>query len=452
MINKNIFRKYDIRGIIDKDLHYNDAIEIGKSIATICIEYHIETVSIGRDGRMSSPKLFENLTEGLISSGINVINMGVLPTPCLYYSVHNLNLKAGIMITGSHNPKDYNGFKIMLKDKSFFGDDIENLYNIITKNAFKKLNKIGIISEKDIKESYINEITSFIKKEDNLNICFDAGNGVTGDILREISKRINVSDENLLFCEIDGSFPNHHPDPTIASNMIDLSNLVKKKNAKIGIAFDGDGDRVGIVDDKGNFISGDILMCILSKELLKKEKKATIIADVKASKILFDEIKKYGGNALMWKTGHSLIKDKMKKENALLAGEMSGHIFYKDRYYGYDDGLYSAMRIIEIIQNNVETISDMISKLPKMFNNQEKKIEVSDEKKFDIMEKVKKYIIKNYKNVNQIDGVRVDLENGWFLIRASNTQNCLITRCEAESDEELKKIEKLTQDILKQFL
>jgi len=451
LLNKNIFRKYDIRGIVEKDLHYDDAILIGMAIGTILSKKGIYSACVGRDGRLSSQKLSDNLISGIIKCGISVIDIGLVPTPCLYFGVYHLNLNAGIMVTGSHNPKDYNGFKIMIRDEAFFGEKVQEINQICESEDFLYSGNNAKIIKQDITENYINEITSFLHIQEDLNICIDAGNGAGGEIAQRIAKKLNIKNDKLLYCKIDGNFPNHHPDPTIEKNMIELGELVKKNNSHFGIGLDGDADRIGIVDDKGRFVYGDTLLCILAKFLLKKQPGATIIADVKTSKVLFDEIKNLGGIGIMWQTGHSLIKDKMKKTGALLAGEMSGHIFYKHEYYGYDDGIFAGMKLIEIIQNNDIKISDLIDMLPKTFSTPETKIEIDESIKFKIMDEICQYLKTKYSDYIDIDGIRINFSFGWLLIRASNTQSCLVARCEADNENNLLQLKTILTETLKKF-
>lgn len=451
MINENIFRKYDIRGVVEKELMYDDVSLIGFAFAVILKRFGISKIALGRDGRLSSPKIFENLSKSLLKSGISIVNVGLVPSPALYFSVHKLNLDAGIMITGSHNPKEYNGIKFMIKGRSFFDADIKEMFYIIQKGEFLNSTIDGEITEHDIKQSYVDYITSFIDKEKMPKIAIDAGNGAGGEIVKMIAKKLNITNENLLYCDIDGNFPNHHPDPTIEKNMKDLSSFVLKNNCQVGIGLDGDADRIGIVDDKGRFVYGDILVAILSQFLLKETGGGKIIADVKAGKILFDEIKKYGGEGIMFKTGHSFIKDKMKKEGAILAGETSGHIFYSNRYFGFDDGIYTAMRLIEIIQKYGICISKLIDSYPKMFSTPEIKIEIDEDIKFQTMEKITDLLKSKYSDYLDIDGIRVNFDFGWMLIRASNTQNCLIARAEADLEENLEMLKKELKDSFEKF-
>jgi phosphomannomutase len=448
MISENIFRKYDIRGIVDQDFHYSDAYKIALAFAEVLKELKITKISIGYDGRKSSVELSEKFQLGIIESGIDVLNIGLVPSPCLYFSVHHLNLNAGVMITGSHNPKEYNGIKFMIKDMSFFDEDIKKLYHRINVGDFTQSNIKGSVDKIDVKSDYIKNLTHFIDKSKLPNIAFDGGNGASGEIIQSIANIFNIPKKNLLYCDIDGDFPNHHPDPTVEKNMQDISKLVLENHCDVGIAFDGDADRIGIVDDLGRFVAGDILVAILSKYLLMETGGGKIIADVKASKVLFDEIAKNGGEPIMYKTGHSFIKKKLKSENALLAGEMSGHIFYNNRYFGFDDGIYAAMRLIEIMQKYNVKLSELIDSYPKMCNTPEIKVFLPEEIKFEIADQISELLKVEYHDHVDIDGIRVNFDHGWMLIRASNTQNCLVCRCESSSETGLNDIKIILQNTL----
>jgi phosphomannomutase len=464
--HSSIIRAYDIRGIYNETLFDIDAFFIAKSFASFLHKNSKNKVVVGCDGRISSQPLKAQLIRGLIESKIDVIDVGVGPTPMIYFSLYQLNCDAAIMVTGSHNPKNHNGFKIMLSDRPFFGDDIINLANIAAKGDFAEvdLSKTeSLLKEIDVKEEYIkriladceiaksesellNEIDDITPKK-TLTIAWDAGNGAAGEIMKKISERI-FGEHFLLFEEIDGNFPNHHPDPTEVKNLQDLKKLILEKKCDIGIAFDGDGDRIGVMDDEGEVIWGDQLLIFYAREILQKKPAATIIADVKASNILFDEIKKSGGNAVMHKTGHSFIKAKMKETKAALAGEMSGHIFFADKYYGFDDAIYAAIRIINILVNSDLKLSDLRKSLPKTYSTEEIRINCDDDKKFKIMEELKNKLIADKVEFNDIDGVRVCEKSGWWLIRASNTQAVLVVRAEANSRQELENI----QDKIKRHL
>jgi phosphomannomutase len=451
--NPSILRAYDIRGIYNKTLFDKDAFFVGKSLASFLVKNKQKKISVASDGRMSSPALKAELIKALLESGMQVIDVGMGPTPMLYFSVYHLECDAGIMVTGSHNPKEHNGFKIMLKDRPFYGDDILNLGKIAAAGDF--VAGEGSFEIEDIKANYTNKILSdcilgestsplldevdqFIPQK-KLKIVWDAGNGSAGEIMQALSKRI-AADHILLFADIDGTFPNHHPDPTVAENLKDLIKTVIDESCDFGIAFDGDGDRIGIVDNEGEIIWGDQLMVFYAREILQQKPGATIIADVKASNVLFDEIKKAGGKPVMWKTGHSLIKAKMKETKAVLAGEMSGHIFFADKYFGFDDALYAAIRLINIMAKSPHSLSHLRKSLPQSFSTAEIRIESSEEKKFQIVEELKINLKKSGVNFEDIDGIRANSELGWWLLRASNTQSVLVARCEANSALNLEKI------------
>jgi phosphomannomutase len=455
IFHPSIIRAYDIRGIYNQTLDDRDAFCVGKSFASFLQKNGKKKISVACDGRISSPNLKAQLINGLVESGMEVFDVGVGPTPMLYFSVYHLGLDAGIMVTGSHNPKDHNGFKMMLKERPFFGDDIANLAKIAEKGDF--VEAAGSLEGVDIETDYVeriladcvisesesplvDDLDNFTPKKE-LKIAWDAGNGAAGEIMQQLSKRISA-EHILLFEEIDGTFPNHHPDPTVPKNLKDLIEAVNDGGCDLGIAFDGDGDRIGVVDDEGEIIWGDQLMVLYAREILNERPGATIIADVKASNVLFDEVNKAGGKALMWKTGHSLIKSKMKETKAVLAGEMSGHIFFADRYYGFDDALYAAIRIINIVQKSPKKLSQLRKELPKTFSTPEIRIECADEKKFKIIENLKNNFRGLKKEFNDIDGLRVTSKEGWWLLRASNTQAALVARCEAKSSSDLEILKK----------
>ncbi len=437
-----IIREYDIRGIYGDTLKKDDAQIIGH-IFGLSLKKN-KTVNICCDGRKSSQPLKEELIKGLSQVGCNIIDIGVGPTPMLYYSNFLNNSEAGIMITGSHNPPSHNGFKIVKDKVSFFGVDLKNLaksaqnYDFVEKKSSYKKN--------DIEDKYVNMLIKNLNQEKNLNVVWDAGNGSAGKVMKKIANHIK-GEKILLYEDIDGEFPNHHPDPSDQDTLIDLIKSVKENKMDLGIAFDGDGDRIGVVDNLGNVIPGDLLLLLLGIDVLKKKKGACIIGDVKCSQVLFDEIKKNGGRAVMSKTGHSLIKDCMKKESADLAGEMSGHIFFADDYYGFDDALYASIRLINILSQNKKKLADLIFQFPKLYNTPEIRIHCDDKEKFKIIDE----IISNQKNNNYsaIDGIRVKDEKGWWLMRASNTQAAIVLRCEANTSEELSYIKNRVKEELK---
>lgn len=450
----SILRAYDMRGIYGKTLFKEDAFFVGKSFASFLVKHGHKKIAIACDARTSSPELFKELTAGLIASGMEIFDVGVGPTPMLYFAVYHLNVDAGIMVTGSHNPKEHNGFKFMLKDRPFYGDDILGLAKIAANSDF--VEGAGHVHKKNIEHDYtdrlledcviaesnshlLDEIDDVSEPRKKLKIAWDAGNGAACDVMKILSDKI-IADHFLLFDEMDGNFPNHHPDPTVAENLQDLIAKVREENCDFGIAFDGDGDRIGVVDDEGGIIWGDQLMVFFARDVLQENPGATIIADVKASNVLFDEIRKAGGNALMWKTGHSLIKAKMKETKAALAGEMSGHIFFADRYFGFDDALYAAIRLIDIVEKSDKSLSELRKSLPQTFSTAEIRIDCAEEKKFQTVEDLKKNLQNSGLKFDDIDGVRISSDAGWWLIRASNTQPVLVARCEANSPENLQKL------------
>lgn len=457
----SILRAYDIRGLYNKTLFDRDAFFVGKSFASFLKKNGKKKISVASDGRLSSPALKAELISALLESGLEVFDVGLGPTPMLYFSVYQLDLDAGIMVTGSHNPKDHNGFKMMLRDRPFYGDDILNLGKIAERADF--VAGEGKFEEVSVKNNYIEKILADcvlaeseshlldevdeFKEKKKLKIAWDAGNGSAGEVMKKISERI-AADHILLFEEIDGNFPNHHPDPTVAENLQDLIKVVRDNGCDLGIAFDGDGDRIGVVDNEGEIIWGDQLMVFYAREILQEKPHATIIADVKASNVLFDEIAKAGGNPIMWKTGHSLIKAKMKETKAALAGEMSGHIFFADKYYGFDDALYAAIRIINIVSALPHSLSHLRKSLPQVFSTPEIRIECDEERKFKIVDELKENLKKSDLKFNDVDGIRITSEAGWWLIRASNTQSVLVARCEATSEKNLEKLkENLRQNL-----
>jgi len=436
-IKPEIFRQYDIRGVVDEDLTPETVNLLGKGIGTLFRRHHKRDVVVGRDCRLSSPSFFQYLSEGLQSTGCNVISIGTVPTPLLYFSIFQKNYHAGVMITGSHNPPEFNGFKIMLGKDTLYGEGITQIYDLIKKRDFVEQNP-GEKREFDISQEYEDYVVNNIKMKKKIKVVLDAGNGTGGPVAVPIFKRLGCEVTDL-YCEMDGKFPHHHPDPTLPEALEDLIQKVKSTNADLGISYDGDSDRIGVVDDKGNIIWGDKLLILLCRDILPSNPNAAVISEVKASQLLYDEIKRLGGRPIMWKTGHSLIKRKIKEEDALLAGEMSGHIFFADRFFGYDDAIYSSARVAEIVSKSDKTLSEMLSDLPQTFTTPEIRIYSSDKVKFKIVEQVKKELSKKYKVID-IDGVRALFPNGWGLVRASNTQGALVLRFEAQTQEDLESI------------
>lgn len=460
--HKSILRAYDIRGIVGETLKNEDAYFVGRAFGTFLQQEEKNKVVIGYDGRISSIELKDNLIKGLTECGCEVMDIGLGPTPMLYFGVHFLNFDAGIMITGSHNPAHHNGFKITLKDSPFFGEQILKLGDIAKAGNF--VNKEGKVKHTNILENYANrvvqdsqafkqselldEIDEFLPEERQLKVAWDAGNGAAGEAMKKISQKLKTKNF-LLFEKIDGTFPNHHPDPTVEENLHDLREAVLKNNCDLGIAFDGDGDRIGVIDDCGEVLWGDQLMAIFAKSLLEEHRGSTIIADVKSSDFLFEIITKYGGKALMWKTGHSFIKAKMKETACPLAGELTGHIFFADKYYGFDDALYASVRLIDILLASNKSLSQIKAELlPKTYSTPEIRVEVLEEEKFKIIENIKDQFHSKKIPFNDVDGVRMSNSEGWWIIRASNTQAVLTAKCEAKSENALEKLKENLAEIL----
>jgi phosphomannomutase len=442
-----ILREYDIRGQVGKTLHEDDARAIGRAFAAMAKEKGGRAVAVGYDGRLSSPKLEAALVEGLTGAGIDVVRVGLGPTPMLYFAASTLGVDGGIMLTGSHNPPDYNGFKMMLGRKSVFGAEIQKLGRIAAAGKFPSGQ--GKVTEKRILDDYVARLLQDYDGKRSLHIAWDPGNGATGAALELLVKKLPGKHE-IINSKIDGTFPAHHPDPTEAKNLRQLQALVAERKCDLGIAFDGDGDRIGVIDGEGRILWGDQLMVILGGDVIRRQPGAMIIADVKASQVLFDEIKRMGGAPLMWRTGHSLIKTKMAETGAPLAGEMSGHIFFADRYYGYDDAMYAAVRLLGIIARGEESIARMRDRLPSVVNTPELRFPCAEERKFKVVEEVKIRLKAAGAEVNDIDGVRVRSGDGWWLLRASNTQDVLVARAEAQSEAGLGKLKAQLADQLRQ--
>jgi phosphomannomutase len=426
-------REYDIRGIVGKTLHGADAFAIGRVFGSIVAEKGGTTVAVGYDGRLSSPDLEPELVRGLIESGMQVLRIGRGPTPMLYFAGVTLGTDGGIMVTGSHNPPDYNGFKMVLANKPFFGKAIQD---IGARAAAGRVVEPGAGSAQsvDVSGDYVARLLSDWDGGDRLlNVVWDNGNGAAGEVLQRLIASL-PGEHTVLNGEIDGRFPAHHPDPTVAKNLVQLIDEVRARGADLGIAFDGDADRIGAVDDQGNILAGDQLLVVLARDVLRDRQGATIIADVKASQVLFDEVRAAGGEPLMWRTGHSLIKAKMAEIGSPLAGEMSGHIFFADKWYGFDDALYAAVRLLGIVARMDVKLSAVRDALPNVLNTPELRFDCDDLRKFDVITEVAARLKEAGATVSDIDGVRVSTPDGWWLLRASNTQAVLVARAEAKSE------------------
>ena len=429
-------REYDIRGVIGKTLGEDDARAIGRSFGTRVRRNGGTKVTVGYDGRLSSPMLEAALVEGLTQSGCDVVRIGLGPTPMLYYAVHELEADGGIQITGSHNPPDYNGFKMMLGFGPFFGADIRNIGELAAAGDWEEGN--GQVSQVDIIDRYVDRLMLNFDGA-AFKIAWDAGNGAAGEVLERLAARL-PGQHRLLYTDIDGNFPNHHPDPTVEANLVDLRKAVADGGLDFGIAFDGDGDRIGAIDGKGRVVWGDQLLMILAESVLAEVPGGTIIADVKASQALFDHVAARGGKPLMWKTGHSLIKAKMKEVGSPLAGEMSGHIFFAHDYYGFDDALYAAVRLIRAVSKLGGSLTALRDAMPDMVNTPEMRFACSEERKFEVVVEVLDRLRASGAQVDETDGARVNTPDGWWLLRASNTQDVLVARAEAKSEPALARL------------
>jgi len=424
----SILREYDVRGIVGQTLHPADARALGRSYAALAVSEGAKKIAVGRDGRTHSPELEAALVEGLTVGGLDVVRIGMGPSPMLYFATATLGVDGGIQVTGSHNPADYNGFKMLLNGRSVFGAEIQALG--ARAKAADWSHGAGQVSEADVLDSYVDHLVEDFKGG-VFRIGWDAGNGAGGPALEKLVKRL-PGEHHTIFTEVDGNFPNHHPDPTVEANLADLKKLVADKGLDFGIAFDGDADRIGAVDGQGRVIWGDQLVMILAGPVLKALPGSTIIADVKASQTLFDRVAELGGKPLMWNTGHSLIKSKMKETGAPLAGEMSGHIFFKHRWYGFDDALYAAVRLIEAVSDSGKSLTQLKSEMPTAVSTPELRFQVDDTRKFAVVQEVAARLAADGATVDKTDGVRVSTDDGWWLLRASNTQDVLVARAEAK--------------------
>ena len=443
LFHPTVLREYDIRGIIGETLGPDDARAIGRGFATLLRAAGGRRVAVGYDGRISSPMLEHALIEGLNASGCDAVRIGMAATPMLYYAEASAeDVDGGIQITGSHNPANYNGFKMVFQGRPFFGADILTLGRIAA--AGEWADGTGTVETRAVMDAYIARLLSGLDgigqdRLAGLRIGWDAGNGAAGPALEALAVRL-PGEHHLLFTAVDGTFPNHHPDPTVEANLEDLRRLVAEKKLDFGIAFDGDGDRIGAIDGEGRVIWGDQLLMIYAQDLLAKLPGATIIADVKASKAMFDTVAAHGGVPLMWKTGHSLIKSKMKETGAPLAGEMSGHVFFADSYYGFDDALYAGVRLIAAAARLGRSVTALRSAMPQMVNTPEMRFQVDESRKFAVIDEVKARLADSPDEVNATDGVRVTTADGWWLLRASNTQDVLVARAESENPAGLERL------------
>ncbi len=444
MLKPTIFREYDIRGIADSELLSPDIEQLGLGLGTYLARQSGRKINVGRDCRLSSTRLRDALIKGLLAAGCDVTDIGTVPTPLLYFSAQHLNADGAVMITGSHNPPEYNGFKSVCGADTLHGEAIQEVRRIMERQDFE--HGSGRLTTVDVTAPYVAEIAAQFQFDRRIKVVADAGNGTAGPVMHRIFEKLNV-DVIELFFEMDGNFPNHHPDPTVPANLATLIDKVRQTGAQFGIAFDGDADRIGAVDEQGNVVYGDMLLLIYAREILERKPGATFIGEVKCSQLMYDFINQWGGNAIMYKTGHSLIKAKMKQEHAELAGEMSGHMFFADRYRGYDDALYAACRLIEIVAKSGRPLSAQLAGIPKTVSTPEIRVDCPDELKFDIVRRVAEHFKATRKTVD-IDGVRVIFPEGWGLLRASNTQPVLVMRFEAANKHLLKQYQTEVEEAL----
>lgn len=461
MLKPTIFREYDIRGVAETELRSEDVVDLGRALGTLLRRKSGPSINLGRDCRLSSTRLRDALLEGLVDSGCVVTDIGVVPTPLLYFSAVHLGADGAIMITGSHNPAEFNGFKTVCGSGTLHGETIQEVLRLIQARDF--LRGPGEHRNVDVLEPYLDAVAPQFDLPEMpaaasarplaagarpLKVVLDAGNGTAGPVMHDLLKRLNVEPIELFF-DMDGHFPNHHPDPTVPANLRHLTDAVKAHRADLGIAFDGDSDRLGAVDENGEVIYGDMLLLIYGREILTRKPGATFIGEVKCSQVLYDELKRLGGNPVMYKTGHSLIKAKMKETHAELAGEMSGHMFFSDRYFGYDDALYAACRLMEIVARSGKPLSAQLAGLPKLVSTPEIRVDCPDETKFGVVSRVAERFKKTHEVIS-VDGVRVLFEHGWGLLRASNTQPVLVMRFEAASPEYLTAYQGEVEEALEQ--
>ncbi|MCL4796311.1 MAG: phosphomannomutase/phosphoglucomutase [Bryobacteraceae bacterium] len=448
MLKQSIFREYDIRAIADTELTDEGVRGLGQALGTHLQRAGARVVILGHDARLSGPRLRDALRDGVLASGCDTVDLGMVPTPVLYHYVTRSGFGAGVMITGSHNPPEYNGFKTMLGGGMLHGHAIQEVYRLLSEQDFTE--GAGRASQADAVPAYVDEVSGQFQFDRRVKVVFDAGNGASGPTLSALLDRLNV-DAIPMYFEPDGSFPNHHPDPTVEENLAPLKAKVRETGAELGIAFDGDGDRIGAVDEQGRVVWGDILTLIFGREILQRKPGATFIGEVKCSQLMYDELKRLGGNPIMFKTGHSLIKAKMKETKAELAGEMSGHMFFADRYLGYDDALYAACRLLEIVAASGRPLSAQTEDLPPMICTPELRVDCPDERKFGLVARIKRHFEERYETIG-IDGVRVLFKHGWGLVRASNTQPVLVLRFEAATQEKLEQYRREVEAVVQKML
>ncbi len=438
-LHPSIVREYDVRGVVGETLDADDALAIGGAFAaTVAADRGAApAICLGFDGRLTSPALEAALAEGMAAAGAAVARVGRGPTPMLYFAVHHLRADAGVMVTGSHNPPEYNGFKFMHAGGPFHGDRIKRLGDLAAAGAPAAGG--GRIGDADVFDAYVETLAAACRGRGRLKVVWDPGNGAAGDVVRALVRRL-PGRHDVINGDVDGTFPAHHPDPAVAANLAQLRRCVEEGSGDVGIAFDGDGDRIGVIDDRGGIVWADLLLALLARDVLAARPGATVIADVKSSQVLFDEIARLGGNPVMWRTGHSLIRARMAETGAPLAGEMSGHLFFADEYYGFDDAVYAAVRLLDTIEGSGESLSALRDRLPTLPSTPEMRFDCADDRKFGVVAEVRDRLVSAGRRINDVDGVRVTSEDGWWLLRASNTQAALVARCEARDEAALSRV------------
>jgi phosphomannomutase/phosphoglucomutase len=441
-INPLIFREYDVRGLVGKDLHQAAVVLLGKAYGTYAAGNGVRTVALGRDCRLSSPAFRDAFAEGLLSTGLPVIDVGVCPTPLLYFAIHHFGTDGGVMITGSHNPPEFNGFKLCVGTGTLYGEKIQELRRIVEGGRFTRGK--GTLERREIVPAYRSYVAANLSIPRTLKVVVDGGNGTAGAVAPGLFREMGMEVVEL-FCDADGRFPNHFPDPTVPENLRFLVEKVREVGADVGVAYDGDADRIGAVDEKGNVIFGDYLLVLFAREILSRKPGATVISEVKASQNLYDDIARHGGRPVMWKAGHSLIKAKMKEEGAELAGEMSGHVFFRDRYLGFDDAIYASARLFEILAKESRPLSALLSDLPPVVSTPEIRVDCPDEIKFRVVERVAEIVGPLSRGVIGVDGIRALFDGGWGLVRASNTQPVLVLRFEGRDDAAVARIREVME-------
>jgi phosphomannomutase / phosphoglucomutase len=447
-LNPEVFREYDVRGLVDIDLNPDSVYLLGRAIGSYASGGGAKTMLLGHDCRLSSESYRDAVGRGMLSAGIDVVDIGLCATPMLYFAIRHFGADGGVMVTGSHNPPDFNGFKICIGPDTIYGEEIQRLRQIIEEGGFTS--GTGASTVKEIASVYQDYLFDHVKVKPGLKVVLDGGNGVGGHFALPLLKRYGCMTTGI-YCEPDGRFPHHFPDPTIPDNLIALSRLVREQSADAGIAFDGDADRIGVITDQGDVLWGDQLLLLFSRFILKNNPGATIIGEVKCSQILYDDITRNGGRAIMWKAGHSLIKGKMKEEKALLAGEMSGHLFFADRYFGYDDAIYASLRLLEILSETGKSLSELMADVARTYTTPEIRVPCPDRIKSSVVNAVRDHFRKTHAII-EIDGMRIPFGDGWGLLRASNTQPVLVLRFEADSEPRLKAIQGHVEEVLNTIL